>query len=307
MLEDKLELQDYNGNTALFSAATTGSLKIAEILISKNESLPTIRGKESVFPVQLAALQGQNEMAWNLCKKTFRMFEDADWNKLFLACIKNGIYSATQTIVLELVGHLWDVILSDAETEDEIRSIIREPLFAAAKVGNSEFLAQLMPTYHQADLMWEIVEEDRSIIHFAVLNRHAQIFNLIHKLGAIIDVLVTFEDAEGNNLLHYAAKLAPPEQLNSISGAAFQMMHELIWFEKVKKDHEELLEKAKSWMERTANSCMLVSTVIATGVLSVAFSIPGGDNDDGIPHYFKKPAFLIFAVSDATALISTST
>ncbi|KAI4332216.1 hypothetical protein L6164_017143 [Bauhinia variegata] len=218
-----------------------------------------------------------------------------------------GVQCATQTIVLELVGHLWDVILSDAETEDEIRSIIREPLFAAAKVGNSEFLAQLMPTYHQADLMWEIVEEDRSIIHFAVLNRHAQIFNLIHKLGAIIDVLVTFEDAEGNNLLHYAAKLAPPEQLNSISGAAFQMMHELIWFEKVKKDHEELLEKAKSWMERTANSCMLVSTVIATGVLSVAFSIPGGDNDDGIPHYFKKPAFLIFAVSDATALISTST
>ncbi|KAI4332613.1 hypothetical protein L6164_017508 [Bauhinia variegata] len=108
------------------------------------------------------------------------------------------------------------------------------------------------------------------------------------------------------------------------------MMHELIWFEEVKKvmqpsfierknsngltprelfskEHEELLEKAKSWMELTANSCMLVSTVIATGVLSAAFSIPGGDNDDGIPHYLKKPAFLIFAVSDATALISAST
>ncbi|KAI4332608.1 hypothetical protein L6164_017503 [Bauhinia variegata] len=64
------------------------------------------------------------------------------------------------------------------------------------------------------------------------------------------------------------------------------------------KEHEELLEKAKSWMESTANSCMLVSTVIATGVLSAEFSIPGGDNDDGIPHYLMKPAFLIFAVSD---------
>ncbi|KAI4332604.1 hypothetical protein L6164_017499 [Bauhinia variegata] len=60
-------------------------------------------------------------------------------------------------------------------------------------------------------------------------------------------------------------------------------------------------------MERMANSCMLVSTVIATGVLSAAFSIPGGDNDDGIPHYLKIPAFLIFAISDATALISAST
>ncbi|KAI4331806.1 hypothetical protein L6164_016761 [Bauhinia variegata] len=261
MRKDELELQDYNRNTALFSAATTGNLQIAELLISKNESLPTVRGKESVFPVQLAALQGQSEMAWYLYEKTFPMFEDVDWNKFFLACIKNGIYGknttycfeyssaidkyfslhnqivkliisgATQTIVLELVGHLWDVILCDTESEDEIRSIIRDPLFDAAKVRNSEFLAQLMSTYHQADLMWEIDEEDRSIIHFAVLHCHAKIFNLIHKIGAIKDVLVTFENAEGNNLLHCAAKLAPSEQLNSISGAAFQMMHELMWFE----------------------------------------------------------------------------
>ncbi|KAI4332612.1 hypothetical protein L6164_017507 [Bauhinia variegata] len=183
MGEDELELQDYNGNTALFSAATTGNLKIGEILISKNESLPTIRSKESVFPVQLAALQGQSEMAWYLYETTFPMFEDADWNKLFLACIKNGIYThkqftkscATQTIVLEIVGHLWDVILSDAESEDDIRRIIRDPLFDAAKVRNSEFLAQLMSTYHQADLMWEIDEEDRSIIQFAVLHHHAKL------------------------------------------------------------------------------------------------------------------------------------
>ncbi|KAI4332607.1 hypothetical protein L6164_017502 [Bauhinia variegata] len=231
MRKDELELQDYNGNTALFCTATTGNLQIAELLISKNESLPTVRGKESIFPVQLAALQGQSGMAWCLCEKTFPMFEDVDWNKLFVACIKNGIYGATQTIVLELVGHLWDVILRDAESEDEIRSIIRDQLFDAAKVRNSEFLALLMSTYHQADLMWEIDEEDRSIIHFAVLHCHAKIFSLIHKIGAIKDVLVTFENAEGNNLLHCAAKLAPPEQLNSISGAAFQMMHELMWFD----------------------------------------------------------------------------
>ncbi|KAI4332206.1 hypothetical protein L6164_017135 [Bauhinia variegata] len=48
MDKDELALQDYNRNTALFSAATTGNLQIAEILVKKNESLPTIRGKESV-------------------------------------------------------------------------------------------------------------------------------------------------------------------------------------------------------------------------------------------------------------------
>ncbi|KAI4332210.1 hypothetical protein L6164_017138 [Bauhinia variegata] len=365
MDKDELELQDYNGNTALFSAATTGNLQIAEILVKKNESLPTIRDKESVFPVQFAALQGQSGMAKYLYEKSSKEFGEEDYKKLFLACVKNGIYDlalkmsetkrrlaftrdeeeqtglhilarkkfvkscATQTI-LQLVNHLWEVILTGEDSEEEIRRIIRDPLFEAAKVGNFEFIAQLMSTYLQADLMWELDDGDKSIIHIAVLHRHTKIFNQIHEIGSIKDVIVTFEDPNGNNLLHCAAELAPQDQLNLISGAAFQMMHELMWFEEVKKvmqpsyidkknsdgltprelfsiKHEDLLKKAESWMVRTADSCMLVSTVIATGVLSALFSIPGGDNDDGIPHYLKKRAFLVFAVSDATALIFAAT
>lgn len=73
------------------------------------------------------------------------------------------------------------------------------------------------------------------------------------------------------------------------------------------KEHEELLKKAESWMKRTANSCMVVSTLIATGVFSAAFTVPGGANDNtGNPNYLRKSPFLIFAISDATALISSS-
>ncbi|KAI4332212.1 hypothetical protein L6164_017140 [Bauhinia variegata] len=206
MDKDELELQDYNGNTALFSAAATGNPQIANILINKNESLPTIRGKESVTPIQLAALQGKRKMAWYLYENTIPAFTEEDWNRLFLACVKNGIYDlalemsktnrnlafiqdeneqtglhilarkqftkscATQTTILELVGHLWEVTLSDEDSEEEIRRIIRNPLFDAAKVGNFEFLAQLLSTYHPADLLWELNEEGRSIIHIAVLH-----------------------------------------------------------------------------------------------------------------------------------------
>ncbi|KAI4331808.1 hypothetical protein L6164_016763 [Bauhinia variegata] len=73
-------------------------LQIAEILISKNKSLPTMRGKELVFPVQLAALQGQGRMTRYRYGKTYPMFEDADWNKLFPTCIKNGIYDLALTM-----------------------------------------------------------------------------------------------------------------------------------------------------------------------------------------------------------------
>lgn len=73
-------------------------------------------------------------------------------------------------------------------------------------------------------------------------------------------------------------------------------------------DHEELVKKGESWMKRTTNSCMVVSTLIATGVFSAAFSVPGGNNDDkGSPNYLEKPSFLVFALSDSLALISSST
>lgn len=74
------------------------------------------------------------------------------------------------------------------------------------------------------------------------------------------------------------------------------------------EEHKELLKNGESWMRRTAESCMVVSTLIATGVFSAAFSVPGGSNDNtGSPNYMEKPAFLVFALSDAMALISSST
>ncbi|KAK4265257.1 hypothetical protein QN277_026333 [Acacia crassicarpa] len=72
-------------------------------------------------------------------------------------------------------------------------------------------------------------------------------------------------------------------------------------------EHAGLRKDAERWMKGTAKSCMLVSTVIATGVFTAAVTLPGGNNDDtGNPNYLNTLAFLIFAISDATALISSS-
>lgn len=110
--------------------------------------------------------------------------------------------------------------------------ILSEPsqvIFIAAEVGNFEFLSVVLSTY--PDLIWELDTMDRSVIHIAVLHRHASIFNLIHEIGPIKEFILTFKDDQGNNLLHYAAKQAPPDRLNMVSGAALQMMLELSWFE----------------------------------------------------------------------------
>lgn len=74
------------------------------------------------------------------------------------------------------------------------------------------------------------------------------------------------------------------------------------------KEHKELLKSGEEWMKNTANSCMLVATLIATVVFAAAFTVPGGnDNTGGIPIFRENQAFTVFVVSDVTALILSTT
>ncbi|KAK4254675.1 hypothetical protein QN277_010023 [Acacia crassicarpa] len=244
---------------------------------------------------------------------------------------KQSMKSSGQNLVIELIRNIWKEIL--LQDEARMMRVIREPspvMFIAAEAGNFEFLAELWSTY--PDLMSEKDSRNRSIIHIAVLNRHASIFNLIHETGPMKDSIVSSVDSVDKcNLLHFAAKLAPQDRLDLFSGAAFQMMSELLWLEEVKKimppsftemknskgltprelfseEHKELLKEAESWMKETANSCMLVSTLITTGVFAAAFTTPGAnDNNTGDPNYLKTLPFRTFSIADVSALVSSAT
>lgn len=72
------------------------------------------------------------------------------------------------------------------------------------------------------------------------------------------------------------------------------------------EEHAELLTKAESWMKSMAKSCMIVSTLIATVVFTAAFSLPRGDDDKSGNPNCNATIFIIFAISDAISLISSS-
>jgi len=61
-------------------------------------------------------------------------------------------------------------------------------------------------------------------------------------------------------------------------------------------------------MKDTANYCMLVATLITTVVFAAAFTVPGGNNQEtGTPFFLKNNWFLVFFISDAVAMLSSST
>ncbi|KAI3957971.1 hypothetical protein MKW98_020613 [Papaver atlanticum] len=204
----------------------------------------------------------------------------------------------------------------------------------AIRHGSVEFVEvclQLFPS-----LIWDKMGGEY-ILQMAIAERNETILNLICKQNEKEKIdLVSKSDDMGNTILHYAAKLAPSAQLNSISGAYLQMQREMQWFKGVEnmisehmkfkrnkngetahgiftKEHKELKESGEKWLKDTSGSCMLVAALIATVAFASAFTVPGGNISDnnssqnGIPVFLEKNSFMVFAIADAIALFSSIT
>ncbi|KAJ0787641.1 putative PGG domain-containing protein [Helianthus annuus] len=60
-------------------------------------------------------------------------------------------------------------------------------------------------------------------------------------------------------------------------------------------------------MKDTGSSCTVVAALIVTMAFAAAFTVPGGNQDDGKPLFQSKPTFMLFIISDAIALFSSAT
>ncbi|KAM3742102.1 hypothetical protein ACB098_07G045500 [Castanea mollissima] len=228
----------------------------------------------------------------------------------------------------ELLAMIWKKVLK--RSDEEISDLIRRPsgvLFDAAMSGNVEFLALLLRNY--PDLLWEVNEKGQTIFHVAVLHRHVEVFNLIKNIGAAKEYIVGYIDADKNNMLHLAGMLPQVERLGA-PRANLRMQRELLWFKEVKKivrpfhknmqnykgmtpeevfdkEHKDLLKVGEEAMRETANSCMLVATLISTVVFAAALIVPGASNNiSNTPFFNKDQLFKIFILSNAVALFTSA-
>ncbi|KAA8541207.1 hypothetical protein F0562_025186 [Nyssa sinensis] len=224
-----------------------------------------------------------------------------------------------QTKALELLKCLWYHVIQQEDLEiSDITENISPLLFTAAELGNEVFVIELLRSY--PDFVLQVNFDKQSIFHIAVLHRHEPIFNLIYEIGTLKELISTYRDNDDNNMLHLAAKLAPPNQLNAISGSALQMQRQLVWYKEVEKivqpsyrdmknkngqtphdlftmEHKELMKEGEKWMKDTAKSCMIVTTLIAIVVFLSAFVIPGGNNTKGEPILLNERFFKVYSVS----------
>ncbi|KAI3832003.1 hypothetical protein MKX03_006377 [Papaver bracteatum] len=187
-----------------------------------------------------------------------------------------------------------------------------------AKSGISEFIVECLQTFpFQAN--------KQEILKIAVEQRNCNMFRLVCEMN-VDQKLLSFQDESGNTILHLASKIAPLSYLKMFGGEVFQMQEELRWFKAVEnivldidkssrnnKNKTDLMQKAENWAKGTAESSMLVASLVATVVFAAAITVPGGtinDSDNknnGTPIFILEKAFLVFVVADALAFFSSIT
>ncbi|XP_031391298.1 uncharacterized protein LOC116203622 isoform X2 [Punica granatum] len=201
-------------------------------------------------------------------------------------------------------------------------------LRSAAEPGIVEIISICLQYFPY--LIW-VKSTFATALQSAVTLRREKVLSLMLEKNAITKALSNTKDGFGQEILQFAAKLSPYPELSSVSCPALQMQRELQWFKAVEKfvhpqvrvhadkygqtagelftrEHQELIRDAEKWMKDTSSSCMVVSTLIATVVFAAAFTVPGGDVDGkGIPIFLNERVFMLFAVSDALALFSSTT
>ncbi|XP_026451633.1 uncharacterized protein LOC113351944 [Papaver somniferum] len=165
----------------------------------------------------------------------------------------------------------------------------------AIKHGIIEFVAECLEQFDY--LVWRKIA-NQTMIQMAIAERNDIIVSMLCDFGDTYGEkfsLLSETDGNKNTILYYAAKLAPPIQLDLVSGVALQIQRELQWYKGVEsimpkndkfkrnkeghtaqvvftKEHKDLLNEGEVWMKDTSGSCMIVGALIATVAFAAAFT-----------------------------------
>ncbi|KAH6822111.1 hypothetical protein C2S53_017722 [Perilla frutescens var. hirtella] len=306
----------------LLLVVRTKMYDVALELLEKNGSLATMKNEEGTILHLLAREDISHSRTYKGLLQSYR-------DRLVIrGFTRRKIGGVMQEDLRLLVEKLW-MQIKNLEQATALELMKNPPiLHDAAKVGNVELITMLTHTY--PNLIWNTDNNGYTIFHIAIIYRRENIFKLIHQSGAMKHLITTSQDQNGDTILHLAAKLASPSRRKIVSIPALQMQGELAWFKEVEaivppsclktrnkdgltprelfsKEHKNLLEKSETWMRNTADSCMLIATLMLTVVFAAAFTVPGGNNQEtGIPILLKRIWFTCFIIFEAIALFGST-
>ncbi|KAL6139993.1 hypothetical protein ACLB2K_058294 [Fragaria x ananassa] len=235
--------------------------------------------------------------------------------------------------VHEFLHFICEVMKNKDVTQIQDDSLLRSAIFRAVEQGKVEFITHICSANRN---IYKITnEQDMTLFQFAADCRQEQIYSLVYVYSHIERIeIFRRRDKFDNNMLHIVGNFSSFAQtrVDNIRGAALQLQRERQWFKEVQsqaeleslevinhtdqapprvvftKYHRELMKEGEKSMKETATSCTVVGALIVTMMFAAAFTVPGGNNEDtGAPMSLKAKEFMVFIISDAISLFSSTT
>ncbi|KAI6679111.1 hypothetical protein NL676_032992 [Syzygium grande] len=312
----------FEGNSILYALTMMPShflsrtrLSVLETLICKR--IPVDLNYKPTDKNSDPALQRLTRSLWNAAKIVVPIIKRLHEVKL------------RHVVAVELAKQVCIAIASKDTTEINDFWQEGQVLVRATARGVSELVKLCIQFF--PELIW-IAPNGVSLVAHAVKYRRERTLGLFLKVSSTNEMsLVPAPTLEKTKrIMKEAAEYKPTlDEVINVSGAAFRMQRELQWFKAVESctmpimrtyydegtywkifvdKHKDLLESGEKWMKDTANSCMLISTLIATVLFAAAFTMPGGNDDKtGVPLLLGQDSILVFAISDGLGLFSSVT
>ncbi|CAB4299285.1 unnamed protein product [Prunus armeniaca] len=332
MTPEDLEMQEHTW-TALHFAARL-NFKMVECMVRKNKKLLGIAEESNgLTPILFAARFD----LWDIVRYLYSLTPIQDLMP------ENGPYGAA-LVCLCLLAKQFDIAWELLQRCP--RLVITKDVWGVSPIRALADIPSAFPSGTPLKFWEKWIYDGIHIQHPpAIHDVHVNVENLEEKLGnqnissSVFGLtqgpsssLRKLLDASGNDMLHLAGMLSPTEKLDRISGAALQMQRERQWFKEVKslvvlpsgvgafnkqgmrphevftQNHNKLKEEGEKWMKDTATSCTVVGALTITIMFAAAFTVPGGNNGGtGFPLFLDEKMFMVFIVSDAISLFSSTT
>ncbi|KAF5194893.1 Ankyrin repeat family protein [Thalictrum thalictroides] len=203
---------------------------------------------------------------------------------------------------------------------------VYQAVLDAAKFGIVEIVYKLMKYNRHLENCKD--EDGKSTFLYAIIYRQEKVFNLVQDMRNKKTPFCYVGKKDGNNVLHQVALLDRFSRIDRISGVHLQMQSELQWFEEVEKlvppkfkdelnhqgmtprdlfteQHRPLVEKGEKWLKETSNACTIIAALIATVMVTAAYTIPGGNDSKGHPVFQTSDLFLFFVIMNALSLFAS--
>ncbi|KAI3495930.1 hypothetical protein L1887_38278 [Cichorium endivia] len=310
-----LDVRNSDGSTLLHVAAIVGNTQATDILVERDRDLLLAKDNEGHTPLAIAISNMHTETSKHLLQfvntdiEKEALFSGTSGDELLVNVISSKDFGFAKELLQHYTTLHTDAVLMSIAQNFPCELGVVDTIFEKAKVFCCIMLLLMIPyiisviaaKQNSYEVVQRIVhffpnailsanEDGHNVIQYAVINRSEKVYNLLYKMGEHRNMYRTIKDASGNNLLHLAARLAPFNKLNLISGAALQIQRELTWF------------------KSTAKSYTITAALIITIVFAAAITVPGGSNQDtGMPIFINNTAFTIFAISDAISLFAAVT